>query len=262
MVAFAKPLRKTHTRCGSAKDSGLRYYSPEISRWLSRDPIGEWRGFGLYGFVRNNPVAYLDILGREPATTTIMAGPSGPPPSGPMATTPISAVPPSVLCSCGLQNAPPAVACYTPPPEDTTIPVYGSRDEAPPAGMYVNPDFDYTGGSLGVRADTICALGELYRWYGFMREANTIGADRWFHCMGSCKATRLCGSARVVDVLVRARELSDLVRNRFDFSDDANTALEQAADSIGDMEANYQGIRCPEENTCKMLLRPVPCERP
>jgi len=33
---------------------GLRYYSPEISRWLSRDPIEERGGLNLYAFVLND----------------------------------------------------------------------------------------------------------------------------------------------------------------------------------------------------------------
>jgi RHS repeat-associated protein len=64
MVAFAKPHVKPHTRCGSAKDSGLRFYSPEISRWLSPDPIGEIGGLNRYGFVGNGPANGIDPLGE------------------------------------------------------------------------------------------------------------------------------------------------------------------------------------------------------
>jgi hypothetical protein len=41
MVALNKTYRKTLTPDRSAKDLGHRFYSPEISRWLNRDPIGE-----------------------------------------------------------------------------------------------------------------------------------------------------------------------------------------------------------------------------
>ena len=102
----------------------------------------------------------------------------------------------------------------------------------------------------------ICALRVLSQWYGSMRDADTIGADKWFHCMGACRASRDCGNASLVDVLLRLRELTDLVRNRFDFSDDAISALEQAADSLADMGANYAGIRCPEDNTCECCCSP------
>jgi hypothetical protein len=42
---------------------GYRYYSPELGRWLSRDPIGERGGINLYGMVGNNPVNWWDYLG-------------------------------------------------------------------------------------------------------------------------------------------------------------------------------------------------------
>ena len=42
---------------------GYRYYSPELGRWLRRDPIGERGGLNLYGFVRNAPLRYVDPFG-------------------------------------------------------------------------------------------------------------------------------------------------------------------------------------------------------
>jgi hypothetical protein len=42
MFALNKTYRETLTPDRSAKDSGHRFYSPEISRWLSRDPLGEY----------------------------------------------------------------------------------------------------------------------------------------------------------------------------------------------------------------------------
>ena len=42
---------------------GYRYYSPELGRWPSRDPIGERGGRNLYGFVGNAPIGLLDPLG-------------------------------------------------------------------------------------------------------------------------------------------------------------------------------------------------------
>jgi|GEM_PF-2239397 len=44
-------------------DYGYRYYSPEIGRWLSRDPIGENGGANLYAFVMNASVNSVDHLG-------------------------------------------------------------------------------------------------------------------------------------------------------------------------------------------------------
>jgi len=43
--------------------SGYRYYSPELGRWPSRDPIEEDGGKNLYAFVRNSPLVEVDPLG-------------------------------------------------------------------------------------------------------------------------------------------------------------------------------------------------------
>ena len=43
--------------------SGRRYYEPELGRWLNRDPVAEGGGLGLYGFVENEPVGQVDLLG-------------------------------------------------------------------------------------------------------------------------------------------------------------------------------------------------------
>lgn len=58
---------------------GFRYYSPELGRWPSRDPISELGGFNLYAMVTNGAVQEVDVLGREllggPNATI---GPAGP----------------------------------------------------------------------------------------------------------------------------------------------------------------------------------------
>ena len=55
---------------------GYRFYDPNIQRWPNRDPIGEWGGINLYGFVHNNPNNYQDPDGR------LILPPGGPrPPS-------------------------------------------------------------------------------------------------------------------------------------------------------------------------------------
>ena len=43
---------------------GYRYYTPELGRWITRDPIGERDGLNLYLFVSNNPSNFIDILGK------------------------------------------------------------------------------------------------------------------------------------------------------------------------------------------------------
>ena len=42
---------------------GYRYYDPQTGRWPSRDPIGEEGGLNLYGFVGNDGVKWIDVLG-------------------------------------------------------------------------------------------------------------------------------------------------------------------------------------------------------
>jgi RHS repeat-associated protein len=42
-----------------------RYYSPELGRWISRDPIGEQGGTNIYGYVGNQPTVYADPLGFD-----------------------------------------------------------------------------------------------------------------------------------------------------------------------------------------------------
>ena len=46
-------------------NSGRRFYSPELGRWLSRDPIGEEGGLLLYAFVGNNAQDNADPLGLK-----------------------------------------------------------------------------------------------------------------------------------------------------------------------------------------------------
>jgi RHS repeat-associated protein len=42
-----------------------RWYSPQLRRWVSRDPIGYEGGVNLYEYVRSNPIGFVDPLGQE-----------------------------------------------------------------------------------------------------------------------------------------------------------------------------------------------------
>ncbi len=44
---------------------GYRHYSPKTGQFLGRDPIEEEGGVNLYGFVGNNSLKYIDILGNS-----------------------------------------------------------------------------------------------------------------------------------------------------------------------------------------------------
>ena len=41
----------------------FREYDPNLGRWLSRDPLGEYAGINLYGYVTNDPINLIDSLG-------------------------------------------------------------------------------------------------------------------------------------------------------------------------------------------------------
>ena len=45
---------------------GYRYYSHQIGRWLSKDPIAEQGGKNLYGFIKNHVTGWVDELGLLP----------------------------------------------------------------------------------------------------------------------------------------------------------------------------------------------------
>lgn len=68
-VSLAPP--KTHTPGPQLQQRGHRYYSPEIGRWLSRDPIEEQASEegveepNLYRFVENEPIGSYDFLGLK-----------------------------------------------------------------------------------------------------------------------------------------------------------------------------------------------------
>ena len=44
---------------------GLRYYSPSMGRFVTKDPIEEQGGLNLYAFCSNNGVNRFDVLGRD-----------------------------------------------------------------------------------------------------------------------------------------------------------------------------------------------------
>ena len=56
-------IPKPHTRDFPVSVLGFRFYSTKLSRWLSRDPIGEWGGWNLYEFVGNDCISRTDPFG-------------------------------------------------------------------------------------------------------------------------------------------------------------------------------------------------------
>ena len=42
---------------------GYRFYTPDLQRWVNRDPIGEIGGINLFAFIGNDPLGQVDMLG-------------------------------------------------------------------------------------------------------------------------------------------------------------------------------------------------------
>jgi RHS repeat-associated protein len=45
---------------------GYRYYSSQMGRWISRDPLGELGGVNLFAFLGNSVTSFWDYLGLDP----------------------------------------------------------------------------------------------------------------------------------------------------------------------------------------------------
>jgi len=54
---------KTHGPFSPVKERGLRCYSPEVGRWISRDPMGEKGGVNLHCHCENGAVNTVDANG-------------------------------------------------------------------------------------------------------------------------------------------------------------------------------------------------------
>ena len=146
------PLAKTNPFRFSTKyqdeESDLLYYGVRYEkdgRWLSRDPIGEWGGAHLYGFVREDAINFVDLLGfqdKGPIPNPVI------PPNWP---TPDPGQPPLPP-----PNIPPGGPPGTPTSGSPTQPPPGVPPSAPPrnppgSGPPTNP------GSAAGGAISLCA---------------------------------------------------------------------------------------------------------
>ena len=71
-LSLSGPLAGANTYRFSSKEwndnAGLyyylyRFYDPNLQRWLNRDPIQEWGGINLYGYVYNDSINLFDLFG-------------------------------------------------------------------------------------------------------------------------------------------------------------------------------------------------------
>lgn len=51
----------------------MRFYSPSLGAWVTRDPMGEDGGSNLYRFVDNNPLSKTDSFGLSPDEANMVA---------------------------------------------------------------------------------------------------------------------------------------------------------------------------------------------
>jgi len=166
---------------------GYRYYSPELGRWMNRDPIEEDGGLNLFIMVLNNILNNIDPR--------------------------------------GLTNEPPGY----PDPD----PCYGHC-----------PDYPFDDPGPKGKLVAVCLLVDQYF---AMNQANVIGADKYFHCLGMCGAARASDDEWAV-WLAAARETRDYIKNLFT---QKITCMKQLEDSIEDFEANMTGINCPPDQSCE-----------
>jgi RHS repeat-associated protein len=53
---------------------GFRFYDPNLQRWINRDPIGEFPGINLYGYVKSDPLDLVDPFGLDAAAALARLG--------------------------------------------------------------------------------------------------------------------------------------------------------------------------------------------
>ena len=95
---------------------------------------------------------------------------------------------------------------------------------------------------------------DLYRNFKDMRDANTIGADKYFHCMGHCQASREgAGGRDASEFIGEGRELTDEYINnpRKGIPKDKNKK-----DCDEDREANRTGRDGDRNKSCKEICSP------
>jgi RHS repeat-associated protein len=114
------------------------------------------------------------------------------------------------------------------------------------AGPRPNP-FDYWVNPYTYWRDFFGGAGDLYRNYRDMRDANTIGADKYFHCMAHCQAARRgLGGRDASEFFGEGRELFDEYVKR-----------DSRSECDADRRANKQGRESDPNTPCSEVCSPL-----
>jgi RHS repeat-associated protein len=189
----------------------FRYLHAELGRWMSRDPLDE--DWNLYTYCSNDPLGRSDPSGLFDLISPIPEHPALTPGA------PIPVIPLLPPPSPPGRNAPP----YTP-------------IVLPPYTPLPNDPHDWY--------DPLQAAYTFLINYRKMRKANTIGADKYFHCMAHCESAKK-GAVQTAAALGAAREFCDILRNK------GGDLWAEILDSMRDLAANLHGLNCPPDRSCK-----------
>jgi hypothetical protein len=134
------------------------------------------------------------------------------------------------------------------------------RIEEKPPGERSSPwiDLDMIKEKLAEAAkfagDFVGGVGDFAKNYVELRQANTKGADKYFHCMANCEsAQRGPGGALAADLISSTREGIDYYTNQLKGLSEA----ESTADCLADMRANEAGRQAGIDGTrCYPACRP------
>ena len=65
------------------------------------------------------------------------------------------------------------------------------------------------------KGNAIAAIAELIEGYEAMKEADIIGADKWFHCLYMCRSAREGKLPQFTLLLGLVREILEFIKGRF-----------------------------------------------
>lgn len=212
-----------------------RYYGPAIGRFLSVDPvcglIDRPQSWNRYAYAFNNPLMYTDPTGRYLCKITVSgqdAKAAGVPDGTEIDGVCVDARDPAKEDEDKKRQQ---------RPRPQIVPGLPSTNEAS------RPDGPVTM-LTGQLANALDVSRVFLENYLDMREANTVGADRYFHCMANCKGARQGQyGAGVAERFGNAREVWDQNVKRYPRSD-----------ALGDQAANAAGrngaLSLPCETVC------------